>query len=203
MTGALAAVPIQTLERAKSRLAPHLDSASRRTLVLRLAERTVRLLRTVPEIADVVVVTPDPQLARHAPDWGAGVLLQADRGLDRAIALVQREAVTRSFPALLVVLGDLPLLEPATLRRVLALLEPLGIVLAPDRHGSGTNVLALAPPDLPVPAFGPESRLRHRLAARRLRCTLREVWTLPLALDLDTPDDLALLRSVRAREGET
>jgi len=29
------------------------------------------------------------------------------------------------------------------------------------------------------------------------------VWALPLALDLDTPEDLALVHGVSTREGET
>ncbi|MCX2727825.1 2-phospho-L-lactate guanylyltransferase [Thermomicrobium sp. 4228-Ro] len=203
MIRTLAVIPVQRLDTAKSRLAPVLDPASRRSLVLQLAERTVRLLRSVSGIDEVALVTPDPHLAVAARAWGALPLEQTEPGLERAIVLAQRYAVAEDFGALLVVLGDLPLLEMTTLRTALALLEPHGVVLAPDRHGTGTNLLALSPPDLPIPAFGPESRVRHRLAARRARCTLREVWALPLALDLDTPEDLARLRSVREREGET
>ncbi|MCS7255712.1 MAG: 2-phospho-L-lactate guanylyltransferase [Thermomicrobium sp.] len=200
---ALAVVPVQRLDHAKSRLAAVLDPLSRRSLVLQLAERTVRILCTVPGIDEVALVTPDPNVAASARTWGAFPLEQTDQGLDRAIAVAQRYAVARSFSAVLVVLGDLPLLEAPPVRTALALLEPYSVVLAPDRHGTGTNLLAFSPPDLPIPSFGHDSRARHRLAARRARCTLREVWALPLALDLDTPEDLALVRGVSTREGET
>ncbi|MCX7623292.1 MAG: 2-phospho-L-lactate guanylyltransferase [Thermomicrobium sp.] len=203
MSRVLAAVPIQRLALAKSRMAPVLDAPARQRLVLALAERTVRILASVPAVSEVALVTPDPDVAALAASWGARPLAQPEPGLVRAVALAQQDAVSRSFRALVVVLGDLPLLESRAIDRALALLEPYGAVIAPDRHGTGTNLLALCPPDLPVPAFGPDSRRRHRAAARRARCTLREVWTLSLALDVDTPEDLALAQRLVRREGET
>ncbi len=199
----LAVVPIQALDRAKSRLAPTLDAAARRALVLQLAERTVRRLHSLDAVETVTVVTPDSAVAAAAVEWGAQPLLQDEPGLDRAIHLAQRFAAARRYPALLVVLGDLPFLEAPVVRHALALLEPNGAVLAPDRHGTGTNLLALSPPDLPIPAFGPGSRRRHRVAAARAGCTLREVWAVSLALDLDTPDDLTVLATWTRSEGGT
>ena len=40
------------------------------------------------------------------------------------------------------------------------------VVIVPDRHGTGTNGLLLAPPDAIAPSFGPGSRARHRALAR-------------------------------------
>jgi 2-phospho-L-lactate guanylyltransferase len=70
----------------------------------------------------------------------------------------------------------------------------VGIV--PDRHGTGTNALLLAPPDAISPAFGEGSRERHaRLAgAAGLDPALESLES--LALDLDTPEDLAALQGV-------
>jgi 2-phospho-L-lactate guanylyltransferase len=69
------------------------------------------------------------------------------------------------------------------------------VLVVPDRHGTGTNALVVAPPDAIQPAFGPGSRVRHEAlaAAARVPC---EVETLAsLGLDLDTPDDLTAIRS--------
>ncbi|MFN3336910.1 MAG: 2-phospho-L-lactate guanylyltransferase [Thermomicrobium sp.] len=197
----LAVVPIQKLEQAKSRLASALEPAKRQSLVLELGRQTIEALRSVPDVAEVLVVTPDPQVAAAGARWGARPLLQTQPGLNRAIRSAQRVALRAGYAALLVVLGDLPLLGARQVQAALALLEPRGIVLAPDRRGTGTNLLALAPPNVIAPAFGPESRRHHRLAAVRARCTLRELWALPLAFDLDIPDDLVDVRLVTRGEG--
>jgi 2-phospho-L-lactate/phosphoenolpyruvate guanylyltransferase len=63
------------------------------------------------------------------------------------------------------------------------------VVLVPDRHGRGTNALAIAPPAAIEFAFGGDSRDAHRDAATRAGARYVELDG-PLTLDLDTPDDL-------------
>ena len=62
-------------------------------------------------------------------------------------------------------------------------------MLVTDRHGTGTNVLGLRPPGAIDVAFGPGSRIAHRLAAEAADVAYLEVDGL-LTVDLDTPDDL-------------
>jgi len=66
------------------------------------------------------------------------------------------------------------------------------VVIVPDRHGSGTNALLLTPPYAIAPAFGTGSFARHAALAHG-RAEVCEVPS--LGLDVDTPDDLAALRS--------
>ena len=71
----------------------------------------------------------------------------------------------------------------------------LGVVaIVPDRHGTGTNALALAPPDVFAPAFGPDSCARHVSRARASGISFALERVESLALDLDTPEDMSLLR---------
>jgi 2-phospho-L-lactate guanylyltransferase len=72
--------------------------------------------------------------------------------------------------------------------------SPRTALIVPDRHGTGTNALVLAPPDLFQPAFGPDSCARHvsRARAAGISFALEEVTS--MAMDLDTPEDLSLLR---------
>ena len=73
--------------------------------------------------------------------------------------------------------------------------EPPHVVIVPDRHGSGTNALLLAPPSVVGPSFGAGSFARHAAQARAAGATVK-VSDLPsLGLDVDTPDDLAALRA--------
>jgi 2-phospho-L-lactate guanylyltransferase len=71
-------------------------------------------------------------------------------------------------------------------------------LIVPDRHGTGTNALVLTPPEAMTPAFGPGSCQRHVEHARAEK-TEPEVVTLnSLALDVDTPEDLAELQNALA-----
>jgi 2-phospho-L-lactate guanylyltransferase len=72
--------------------------------------------------------------------------------------------------------------------------SPRTVLIVPDRHGTGTNALVLAPPDVFAPAFGPDSCARHvsRARAAGISFALEEVSS--LSADLDDPEDYALLR---------
>jgi 2-phospho-L-lactate guanylyltransferase len=76
------------------------------------------------------------------------------------------------------------------------------VVIVPDRHGTGTNALLLAPPDVIHPSFGPGSRQRHEDAARAHGARCRIAQPRSLVLDVDTADDIAVLRAaLDARTG--
>ena len=64
------------------------------------------------------------------------------------------------------------------------------VAVVPDRHGTGTNALLLAPADAIGPAFGEGSAERHRDRAARAGHEVAIEALASLALDLDTPDDL-------------
>ena len=97
---------------------------------------------------------------------------------------------------LVVVHADLPAL---TVDEVLQLVGSLsveggGVVLAPDRHGVGTNALALGRPLSWTFQFGMDSIASHRRQAIR-RGRAFEILSRPtIALDLDTPTDLEAWR---------
>ena len=64
--------------------------------------------------------------------------------------------------------------------------------LVSDRHNEGTNLLFVAPPGLISFAFGPGSRRAHEAAAEQAGARFIELGG-PLAIDLDTPEDLLLV----------
>ena len=76
------------------------------------------------------------------------------------------------------------------------------VAIVPDRHGTGTNALALAPPGAIQPAFGEGSCARHVAAAREAGVPFAVEELPSLALDLDTPADVvALTRELELRPG--
>jgi len=128
-----------------------------------------------------------------------------DPGLNPAIDTAAAELAADGFDALLVALGDLPLLSGADVDSLVEAGERAPVVIAPADDG-GTALLFRRPP-LVIPArFGPESASAHEAAARALGVTPL-IWAgLPEAarIDLDTPEDAARVaaapRACRTRD---
>lgn len=190
-------IPVSTYEGAKSRLGAVLDAEERRDLVERLLRRTVAAALATPGVADVVVVSPDPEVLAIAQAAGARPVAQGSRGLNPALQEA-RAAITAD--RLLVLPADLPTVTAGNLTQVLAAGDTAGspsVVIAPDRHGRGTNALLLTPPDVIDPAFGGDSRAAHAWLASSADAAYAEMPGI-LGLDLDTADDLLLAESLRA-----
>ncbi|MCJ7710977.1 MAG: 2-phospho-L-lactate guanylyltransferase, partial [Chloroflexi bacterium] len=182
-------IPVRTFEGAKSRLGAVLDAEERRDLVERLLIRTVAAALATPGVVDVLVVSPDPEVLAVASAAGARSLTQRSRGLNPAL---QEARAAVEADRILVLPADLPTVIPSDIAALLAAGDAAGapsVVLAPDRHGRGTNALLLDPPDAIDPAFGGDSRAGHAWLASSADIAFVEVAGL-LELDLDTPDDL-------------
>ena len=193
-----ALVPIRGLETAKTRLGGNLDAEERRALVLDLLQRTLAATRDARLIDGTIVVTMDPAAAGVARDHAAVGLVERAPGLNGAIEAARSVAVARGATAVLVLPADLPAISSTALDSLLeaavATRDPAArglVALVTDQHRSGTNALLISPPGLIDPQFGPQSRGRHRAGAEAAGATYTELGG-PLALDVDTPDDLVV-----------
>lgn len=184
-----AAVPVKEPARAKSRLAGAVGD--RGAFALAMLDRVLRALTGCPALAEIAVVSPDPGVLRYAASRGLATLAQDGTGLNEACGLALSWAQSRGADALLVAHGDLPWLQPSDVSAMArALTGPRGIVLAPDRHGQGTNALLLAPPQAFGFAFGPASFRRHLEEARRLALDVAVHRSRGTEHDVDLPGDL-------------
>ena len=186
----VAVLPVKTFGRAKQRLGAAVDD--RAQLAEAMAADVLDALGMVRGLDGVIVVTADPHIA--GGDWVEVVHDPLEAGQSIAAARGVRTAVARGAARVLLVPGDCPALEPAEVDELLSTAGP-GVVIVPDRHGSGTNALLLDPPTAIVPAFGPGSFARHAALAAGAGAAVR-VGRLPsLELDVDTPGDLAALQA--------
>ncbi|MGI8588040.1 MAG: 2-phospho-L-lactate guanylyltransferase [Chloroflexia bacterium] len=188
-----AVVPVKTLREAKSRLGPVLSEADRAALAEKMMRGVLLALAESGAVTASAVVSPDPRALEIAWSAGAVPLREEASGLNAALEQARRWALAGGATALLVLLADLPLLRGAEIAALTALAEgpcPC-VVLAPDRHGRGTNALLLRPPAAIPFSFGPDSYARHCAAALATGITPAVYRSPGTAFDLDTPSDLA------------
>ncbi|UXI81029.1 2-phospho-L-lactate guanylyltransferase [Streptomyces vinaceusdrappus] len=182
-------VPVKPLARAKSRLADTAHDGVRPGLALAFAQDTVAAALACPEVADVAVVTDDARAGRELAGLGAGVVADEPGGGLNADLALGAAVVRAGRPALPVAAlnADLPALRPAELTRVLAAAAEFPRAFLADAAGIGTTLLAAMPGRELAPAFGTDSRARHR-ASGAVELRLDEVDS--VRQDVDTGGDL-------------
>jgi 2-phospho-L-lactate guanylyltransferase len=201
-----AVIPAKSPDAAKARLAPALSAEERAALARRLFRGTVEATLACAALAGAIVVSASPELRALAVELGAHACPDppshhAD-ALNAAIACGCARAAALGATAALVLPADLPLLAPAVITEFLDEAGDAAVAVAPDRANVGTNALLLRPPRALAPAFGPASCERHRAVARARGLSVAFVHLPALALDLDTPADLALLGCPVPQGGE-
>ncbi len=185
---------MKRFENAKRRLSTLLSPAQRASLMEAMFLDTLSHLRRSKRIDETVVVTAEPVVARTARWMGVEVLEQKrDEGHCEAAEAGVQLAVARDADRIAMLPADCPMLDAAELDRHLGLM-PRSALIVPDRHRTGTNALLLSPPDAFAPGFGPDSCSRHAGRARAAGVAFAIETIASLALDLDTPEDLAEMR---------
>ncbi|MEW6269968.1 MAG: 2-phospho-L-lactate guanylyltransferase [Thermodesulfobacteriota bacterium] len=190
-----AVVPAKLGAAVKTRLGAALTPAQRHELAQAMLSDVLDALAAVPALAGTAVVTRDGAVESLAARRGATTLREtAGGGLNAAVAEGIVRCRSRGASGVVVVMGDLPCLDARQVARALELLPARGALAVPSLDGSGTNVLALRPPDvLPETHFGPGSLELHRAAAAARGVDLVTSVLPGAALDVDTVADLELL----------
>lgn len=200
---ATAVLPVKRLYAAKQRLAAGLGGQERRNLAEAMVADVLEAIGAARTIERTIVVSGDPIAQELAAAAGAEVVPDPeDAGhVEAALAGIARAEVDGAECVVLLP-GDCPLLDPRELDRLLTGLPEHYVGIVPDRHGTGTNALALRPPGAIVPAFGEGSCARHVALAREAGIPFGVEELPSLGLDLDTPADvIALTRELATRPG--
>ena len=206
-----AILPVKRFSNAKQRLGASVADPLRLDLVRAMVGDVLSALHRCAAIDLTIVVTNEESVAAAARYQGAIVVADsAEAGQSAAVALGISRAQAESAERVLCIPGDCPALDPAELDTLLEANRAAGdgatpggtVVIVPDRHGTGTNGLLIAPPDAIAPSFGPGSCERHRELARAAGASCRLERPASLLLDIDTGEDLAVLRERLAGERE-
>lgn len=192
-----AVVPVKPFAQAKQRLAGVLDVPGRAELAACMLRDVLAALRSAPALSGTLVVTADTAAAALAREAGALVLPEPEpAGLNEAVRAAAAWVQARGGSAMLVVPGDAPGATALEIERLVrgshsTRARGAAVALVPAHDEGGTNALLLSPPACLAPAYGEGSFGRHLRAARAAGLEPRVLHLPGLALDLDTPADLA------------
>ncbi|MEU3952227.1 2-phospho-L-lactate guanylyltransferase [Streptomyces achromogenes] len=182
-------IPLKPLARAKSRLADTAGDGVRPGLALAFAQDTVVAALACAEVPDVAVVTDDELAGRELAALGARIVPDVPGGGLNAALAHGAAAVRRRRPgaAVAALNADLPALRPAELSRVLAAAAEFPRAFLPDAAEVGTTLLAAVGGQELRPAFGVDSRARHRVSGA---AELAPAGVDSVRQDVDTGADL-------------
>jgi 2-phospho-L-lactate guanylyltransferase len=187
-----------------------LDAEEREILVLGMLARALRVLAEWKPLRVLHLVSADDDLRAVAPRFELTINFVRDPqvGLNEALRAGRDAAVAAGATALLMLPADLPLLEVASLDRLLDAADaalvagsgrPVAVIVPADAR-AGTNALLLTPPNVIEPQFGVASFEAHLRAASEAEASVQIVDDALLGFDLDTPDDLERLELSRQLE---
>ncbi len=191
---ATAILPVKRFAAAKQRLAAGFEDERRAALIVAMLRDVLEAIAAARSVERTIVVTAEPRAEELARAAGAELVPDPELGGHSGAAQAGVERARElGAECILLLPGDCPLLEARELDRLLTGLPRSYVAVVPDRHGSGTNALALAPPEAIAPAFGEGSCARHVAAAREAGVPFAVERLASLALDLDTPADVVAL----------
>ena len=175
-------IPVKDFRQAKARLAAVVSADDRVRLARWTADQVVAAAAPLP----VFVACDDRNVAEWAESAGATVLWRPSVGLNAAVLDGIAALADAGIEHAIVAHSDLPLPSPLA-----AVVMTGGVVLVPDGRSDGTNVLSVPTRCGFTPTYGSQSFRRHLSHALGLGLAVRVHRDSGLALDLDTPHDLA------------
>ncbi len=184
----MVAVPVKSLDRTKTRLAPVLTRSERAGLATAMLNDVLDACLPQREW-EVWVISAQDEVLRLARERGARPIQETGTTLGQAVRQVEAQARDEDCAELAVVLADLPF---ATTDAVAEVLETsASVVAAPATSDGGTNALIRRPPSIIPARFGRSSFSKHRAEAYRRGVTFESIDSSRIGFDLDRPADLA------------
>lgn len=176
----VAIIPLKQGSEQKSRLSGILSAGARASFMEGLYRHVLAQLDTVPEVSRVVLLSPR-RPPRCEVEWCADL----GRGLNTELANLRSRLPKDNI---LVIHADLPILRASDVSQLISAAERAGVAIAPDRHGAGTNAIALLCGQTFRFTFGAGSYGRLKRSTPHAAVVVRH----GLSYDIDTPEDLGL-----------
>ncbi|MGB7339516.1 MAG: 2-phospho-L-lactate guanylyltransferase [Phototrophicaceae bacterium] len=186
-------IPVKPLNRAKSRLSSVLSPQHRAQFAEMMFRRLLTIVHDVPQITGTMVISRDPKALSIARELGAKTVQETNPSdLNPALTRATGALALWRATAALILPADLPFIT----KEDISAIAEMGryhntVVLATDNLQDGTNAMLVRPLGLIPYTYGQQSFERHGIAAKLAGATLKIYESDTVALDVDTPDDLA------------
>lgn len=199
MTALWTIVPVKDTQASKQRLGACLTGEQRRALALVMLEDVLAAIAVATGLERCLIVTVDPEATAMAGRLGARVLTEgATQGHTGAVMAAARLLAAEGAGGFLTLPGDIPGVSPAEIAQLLAAHRGApAFTIAPAHDELGSNAVACSPPGAVPLRFGDNSFFPHLDAARRAGIAPTVLHLPGIALDIDTPEDLARFMRVK------
>lgn len=190
-------LPVKSLSRGKQRLKPALGDRERAQLNEFFLVRMLVAASQYPGLERTAVVSEDADAAGIASSRGARVIRSDGMDLNQALTFGRHKLSSEHDRPLLVLPVDLPFVEPGDIQQISLLGREHATIICPDRNRTGTNAIFFSSRAVFPFRFGHNSFQMHQDEA--IRCCGRRPYihfNSQIALDIDTPPDLALLKGL-------
>ena len=186
----VAVVPMKPLSRSKTRLASVLSERERADLSLAMFSKVVRAAHEA--LGTVWVVGGDSVVRQTADRLGVKWLEDPGNDLNESLSFALSKAC-RVGKAAIYLPADLPFVAAADIEKIVqASVGGETLALSPAQQDGGTNAMLIPKCLRFPPLLGKDSYARHKQQAASLGIPYTVCLSEGLALDLDTPDDIAL-----------
>lgn len=203
-----ALLPLKDFVNAKQRLSGVLAAHERRHVFHHMVEDVLDVLAEHPAIDQTVIVSDDPSAELLAEHYGVVCWSEASlnaSGLSGVADAAAERCTEQGIDTLLVVHGDLPLLDTDELTqlieshqmRIAAGLNRGGVSVAPDEFMDGSNCLLATPPNAIPFQYGPGSFSKHAQSAHARGLLFNAFPLAGIARDIDSPADLQQLTEIK------
>jgi len=188
-------VPVKTFAEAKTRLNHRVSAKQRPRLARAMLLDVLDSVISAEQIAGVVVISAEPEMATIADARGIMLLEEAaPRHLNQALRTGLGWLATQPACAQVVILpADVPFVRPQDIDELVEFADR-HVTLTPSRDDEGTNAVVVQRPFDFRPEFGVDSFRRHLNGYARRGVTPRVFRNPRIALDVDTYEDIRQAR---------
>lgn len=211
-----ALLPLKDFVNAKKRLSGVLSATERRRLFHNMVEDVLDVLAFHPGIEQTLIVSDDPCASLLAEHYGIKCWAESDvlghsahtnsaPGLTAVVDGAAARLNSLGVESVMVIHGDLPSVSGDEIQQLLDSHQQIRgvdserdvVSIVPDTVLNGSNCMVCSPPNAIKFQYGEGSFVKHKRVAREKNCTIDVVKLETLALDIDSPSDLAELLSKR------
>jgi 2-phospho-L-lactate guanylyltransferase len=186
-------IPMKAPNISKTRLGPFFSSVQRQRLAVKMFESTLIFFSQHFPNYHVLVVTSSVIISRIAEKHGATVLIERTPGLNQAATSGAVWSTNHGFDSQLLIPADIARLDVEEMKTLLSAKRALPSVLLVPAEDHGTNALLTTPPDAIEFSYGINSSMTHEQATVMQSIDFQSIALPHLALDVDTPSDVAQL----------